>query len=103
MCVVSMVGDHFNQKWDDYFPKPQPLTPWPMPINQHWPTLPPTREEFNALKKEVEEMKALLIKAKEYDEKHGEPECEVEEKMEKLRKIAELVGISLDDVIGKKQ
>lgn len=103
MCVVSMIGDHFGRKWDDYFPKPQLLTPWPVPTSNPWPSLPPTREEFDKLKGEVEEMKALLIKAKEYDEKHNEPHCEVEEKMEKLRKIAELVGISLDDVIGKKQ
>lgn len=102
MCVVSMVGDHFNQKWDDYFPKPSgPLTPWPP--QTYWPTPPPSREEFDKLKKEVEEMRALLIRAKEYDEKNNEPSCEIEEKMEKLRKIAELVGLSIDDIIGKKQ
>ena len=55
-------------------------------------------EEYNELKKEVEEMKALLIKAKIYDEKNKEPKCEMEEKVKTLKQIAELMGVSLDEV-----
>jgi hypothetical protein len=92
MCVVSFVGDHFQQKWTQ-------------PIYQTAFTNIPeiTKAEFDALKKEVEEMKALLIKAKEYDEKNNEPNCEIEEKMKFLKEVAKLVGIDLDEVLKKKE
>ena len=89
MCVVSFVGDHFQQKW------PEPIITW-YPPN-------PTKEEFDALKKEVLEMKELLRKAKIYDEKNNEPNCEIEDKMEFLRKVAKLVNIDLDDVLKPKE
>jgi hypothetical protein len=86
-----MIGDHFNDKWK------QP------PYRQIFTNIPDvSRAEFEALKKEVEEMKALLKRAKEYDEKNNEPNCEIEEKMAMLRKFADAVGIDLDDVIKKK-
>ena len=85
-----MIGDHFNDKWK------QP------PYQQIFTNIPDvSRAEFEALKKEVEEMKALLKRAKEYDEKNNEPNCEIEEKMAMLRKFADAVGIDLDDVIKK--
>jgi len=91
MCTVSMIGDHFNDKWT------QP------PYQQIFTNIPDvSRAEFEALKKEVEEMKALLKRAKEYDEKNNEPNCEIEEKMAMLKKFADAVGISLDDVFVKK-
>ena len=86
-----MIGDHFNDKWT------QP------PYQQIFTNIPDvSRAEFEALKKEVEEMKALLKRAKEYDEKNNEPNCEIEEKMAMLKKFADAVGISLDDVFVKK-
>jgi hypothetical protein len=89
-----MIGDHYRDKWRNlsgpYFPN----------TLQQWPTF-PTRAEFDELKRQVEEMKELLKRAKKYDEDNGEPNCELDEKMAILRKVAEMVGISLDDVIGK--
>jgi hypothetical protein len=86
-----MIGDHFNDKWK------QPS------YQQIFTNIPDvSRAEFEALKKEVEEMKVLLKRAKEYDEKNNEPNCEIEEKMAMLRKFADAVGIDLDDVIKKK-
>ena len=102
MCSVSMIGDHYRDQWQ---PKP-----WFQPnINPGLPGgglygggVPISRAEFDDLKRQVEEMKLLLARAKEYDERNGEPECEVDEKMDLLRKVAKLVGIELDDVIGPK-
>ena len=45
-------------------------------------------------------MKALLIRAKEYDERNNEPHCEMEEKVELLKKIAAAVGVDLSEVFG---
>lgn len=62
-----------------------------------------SRAEFDELKRQVMEMKELLKRAKAYDERNGEPDCEmVDEKMDLLRRVAKLVGIDLDDVIGKR-
>ena len=38
-----------------------------------------TRAEFEDLKRQVQEMKALLIRAKEYDARNGEPDCEMDD------------------------
>lgn len=122
MCVVSMTGDFWRKRWDDprYYPK-RPMFPTPMP----WEVVPPTtptmptpdydwndiikpvvpisKEEFDQLKRDVELMKELLKESKAYDERNNEPHCEIEDKMEFLRQVAKLVGISLDDVIGGKE
>ena len=90
MCVVSMIGDHYGER----IPQQYPWTTQPN-INTY-PTHPVSREEFEALKHDIEEMKALLIKAKIYDEEHGEPDCEMEEKVEMLKRIAEFVGVDLE-------
>ena len=101
MCVVSMIGDHYRDHWTDpqrdgwhipYVPPTQPIV-LPSPVS---------KEEFDALRKEVLEMKKLLKRAKDYDEKNNEPDCEIDEKMELLRKVAKLVGVDLDDVIKPK-
>jgi len=90
MCTVSMIGDHFNNKWN------QPY------YQQTFTNLSSiSKQEFDALKKEVEDMKQLLIRAKIYDEKNNEPNCEIEEKIETLRKIADLMGVDLNDVFKK--
>lgn len=47
-------------------------------------------------------MKQLLIKAKIYDEKNNEPNCEMEEKIILLKKVAELVGVNLEEVFKNK-
>ncbi len=125
MCVVSMIGGHFQDLWPKkypwiphnppvwpYVPDPEPWTP--SPIDHQPKKLPPPevpvdwtkvfpvqvpKEDFDKLKEDVEEMKELLRRAKIYDEVNGEPNCEIEDKMEFLKQVAKLVGINLDDVL----
>ena len=87
MCTVSMIGDHFGDKWGQ-----EPYKTYFEDLNKV------TRAEFEQLKREVEEMKSLLKRAKKYDEDNGEPDCEIEDKIALLRKIAKMVGVDLDDV-----
>ena len=100
MCTVSMVGDHYRDLWQ---PKPWfpnvPAMPFPSVPATGTPEI--SRAEFEELKRQVAEMKELLKRAKEYDARNNEPDCEIDEKMDLLRKVAKLVGVSLDDVIGK--
>ena len=89
MCVVSMVGDHYNDKFEKNYPNL-----WYNPLNSP----PITRQEFDELKRDVKEMKELLKRAKKYDEDNNEPDCEIAEKFKKLQEIAKLVDIDLDEL-----
>jgi len=114
MCVVSNIGDDWTGRWPT-----NPVNPWKLPeAPQPWPyvpyeatppyiapvtiTLPPevTKEEFDALKKEMEALKKLLLAAKAYDEATGQPDCEMEEKVDLIKKIAKIVGVDMKDVFG---
>lgn len=95
MCTVSFVAD----EWARRFPE-----------NHHWPqpdvtniTFPQsvTMQEFDDLKKEVEALKELLKAAKKFDEETGQPDCEMEEKIAFIKKIADAVDVDLSEVFGK--
>lgn len=92
MCVVSVVTDYAGQRWDKQFQG------W-----QGWvDTSPPiTRAEFAALKAEVQELRDLLKASIKFDEATGQPHCEADDKVAKLRKMAEIVGVDMDDVLGR--
>lgn len=90
MCMVSMIYDHYNDKWKKFLePQPQPIM---VPVPNPYPPYPvvkmPSQEEIN-------EFYELLKRAREYDKKHNQPNCELEEKKEKLRKLAEELGVEI--------
>lgn len=103
MCVVSFVGDTWNQRLPQQHPWIQPspyvtdFTISDNPLNKYTQ---PTRAEYDALKKDVEFMKEMLRKAKIYDVENNEPNCEIEEKIERLRAIAKIVDVDLDEVLA---
>ena len=92
MCTVSMVGDHYRDNWERRYPSIVPNVPSYLPSQV-------TREEFDNLKRQVGEMTELLKRAKKYDEDNGEPDCEMDEKMDLLRKVAKLCGVDLDEAL----
>src|SRR5688572_27691127 len=49
-----------------------------------------TREEFEDLRREMEALRDLLKAAKVYDEVTGEPDCEVDEKVELVKRVAKM-------------
>lgn len=106
MSVVSAIGDDYTRRWPERWPN-VPLDPPPYsPVEGGTTTnikviVPITREEFNALKEEVEALKELLVAAKHFDEATGQPDCEMDEKVELIRRIAGFVGVDLEDVFGK--
>ena len=86
MCVVSMVMEHKWDEWYRRYPITVPLPPWSVPAPQ--PPM-PTREE-------IEEFRRLLERAREYDKRTGQPDCEMEEKRQKLKELADLLGVKID-------
>lgn len=105
MCVVSNIGDYWKDRLPDQYPwiNPHitPLTPTgPQTGGSHTFTIGPgvTQQQFDELKKEMEELKQLLKAAIKFDEKTNQPHCEQEEKIQLIRKVAELVGVDMKDV-----
>lgn len=104
MCTVSMIGDHFSDKWKqpdytDLFKKineNQYQSPFPAVTRQEHDAL---KIQVEQLKKEVEEMTLLLKRAIEYDKKNNEPQCEIEEKIRLLKEVAKMVGVDLEAIL----
>jgi hypothetical protein len=98
MCAVSQVGDQYRQQfqgvpeqWQGYQHQQQQAQDG---LAGSWPS----RAEFDDLRRQVLEMKEQLIKAKAEDVKNGEPDCVMEVKVRVLKEIAQIVGVSLEDV-----
>lgn len=98
MCVVSYVGDY----WRDTFPQRHPtIAPMWIGGTTNIPvTIGPnvTREEFEALRRDVLELKELLKAAKKFDEATGQPDCETDSKVALIKKLAELVGVDMGEI-----
>ena len=95
MCMVSNIGDDYADKFPDKWPHFNP-PPYIIPSDV-------SRAEVEALRKEVQELKLLLLAAKKFDEATGQPDCEMEEKVKLIKAIAKLVGVDLGDVFGAKK
>ena len=105
MCVVSLIYDHYGDKWGKPPYKQNPFwpdKPWDFPINQpndldtYLPPAPILPQPKVPSQDEINEFYELLKKAREYDKKNKEPECESEEKKKKLQKLADEMGIKIE-------
>lgn len=94
MCVYSMIMDHY---WDKWKMPQQPVTT-PQPLPTIYPYAFPTPPQPIITPAEIEEFKKLLERAREYDKKHGQPDCELEEKRRKLKDLAETLGVDISFV-----
>lgn len=112
MCAVSNVGDDFRNRFPNEYPwwPHQPNTnPYPDPYNPNTiPSIPmpvnpndyASKDEVRRLREEIEALKELLKAAKIYDEKTGQPDCEMDEKVKALKIIAESMGVDLSEVFN---
>lgn len=90
--MVSNVGDGWAEKFPDKYPQFHPPHIYPAGVSQ---------SDFDALRKEVKELKELLKAAKKFDAATGQPDCEMDEKVKLIKAIAKLVGVDLGEVFGK--
>lgn len=81
MCVYSMVMDHYRDKWNPL----KELTKAP----EYTPTAPLIPQA------DIDEFYKLLERAREYDKKNNEPDCELESKKEALTNLAKLLGVEI--------
>ena len=78
MCVVSMVIDSHADLWRyrrDWYPKDHP-------------TRTPSKEE-------LEQLKDLLKKARKYDKRTQQPDCEMDSKKKILKDLAKELGVEI--------
>ena len=80
MCSVSMIMEHKYDEWMRRTPPPFVYTP---------PAI---------TQQEVDEFRRLLERAREYDKKNNEPDCELEEKRQKLLTLAKELGVDISFV-----
>ena len=98
MCTVSNIGTGWGGTFPQRYPWIQPYTtPYSPPIPVAIPGV--SQAEFDRLKREVQELRKLLKAAKEFDAATGQPDCEVDEKVALIKRIAEFVGVDLGDVL----
>ena len=90
MCMVSNIGDGWAEKFPHQWPNINPPYTQPSDIS---------RQEFDALRREVQELKKLLEAAKKFDEVTGQPDCAMEQKVKLIKEVAKLVGVDLGKVL----
>lgn len=100
-----MLGDQFYKKW---WEQPEP-NPWVMPP-QTVPTYPiipfpepkPEPKKVKVKKKRkltqeiIDDFVELLEAAKKYDAETGQKDCELDEKKEKIKKMVEDLGYTIE-------
>lgn len=115
MCVVSMWIDHKYDEWTRRLPWPRPRGPYeveppvsPFPYTPFVPVVPPSppphspsiaeqiAEEIAKIPRisaeELAEFKRFLERARDYDKRTGQKDCEMEEKKAKLKELAKQLG-----------
>lgn len=80
-----MVMDH---QFDEWYKKYKPVSPGQTPNIYSVPRLPSQAE--------IDEFYRLLERAREYDKRNNEPECELESKKQKLRDLAKELGFEIE-------
>lgn len=101
MCTVSNIGTGWGEKFPERYPWAEPYVyptaPAPIPVVIQGVS----KEEFDRLKREVIELRRLLAAAKAFDAATGQPDCELDEKVALIKRVAEFVGVDLGDVLAE--
>lgn len=99
MCMVSNIGDGYTKT----FPYTWPGADIPDYTGMKFPIPVPGSYEFDQLRKEILELKGLLLAAKIFDEVTGQPDCEMDEKIDLLRKLGKYLGVDLESIFKKEK
>ncbi len=78
-----MITEHYLDKWQDMQHQNQ----------QNWNVL--QYQVQMPSQGEIDEFRRLLEKAREYDKRTGQPECELDEKKAQVRALAKELGVEV--------
>lgn len=79
MCVMSMIMKHRIDQWKRLVP---------------YPYVPPPAPKITEA--ELREFRELLERAREYDKRHHQPDCELDSKRKQVKKLAKKLGVEVD-------
>ena len=92
MCAVSAIMDHYGDKWGRGAPIRSPNSDFTFEML--------TPAEIQKLREfilnDLPEFKALLERMRQYDIDNDQPDCELEEKKQRVLDLAEELGIEID-------
>lgn len=89
MCTYSMIVDHYRERWTPLVPQ---VPMWPPP------PVPSIAIQPQISQEELDEFRRLLQRAREYDRKHNQPDCDLEEKKAALKTLAQQLGVDISFV-----
>ena len=93
MCVVSMIMDHYDDKWNKKIQEPQTIKYEP----GDGVDIPGAIYPFPFItKEEIEEFRQLLERGREYDKRNNEPDCEMESKRQRILDLAKELGVEIN-------
>ena len=98
-----MIYDHYTDEWGRRLRpyEPMPASPWVLPMQ---PTPEETQRDLADIFRpkppaitaaEIEEFRKLLDRAREYDKRNNEPECELDSKRQALKTLAAELGVEI--------
>ena len=90
MCTVSMIMDHYTERWHHHQQPVHPFTDGTDGTGQWQQTWPQREMPIND--EEVLEFRRLLDRARKYDRDNNEPNCEMDEKKQRLLELARELG-----------
>ena len=104
MCVVSMIGDGY----EDAFPDRWPTITVPVTPIQGYPAPPftpnpanfgpfATQEDVNKLREEIVELRKVLQQAATFNKKTGQPNCEQPIKLRLILALAAALGVDMSE------
>ena len=101
MCVTSAIGTTYYKDFHDRYP---PGWPW-QPNPNTMPSVPqPSNDKYfqdrkiEELRKEVKALRDLLEHSQKFDKATGQPNCEVDEKVDFIKKLANFVDVDMGEV-----
>jgi hypothetical protein len=87
-----MVIDHYGDEWRRRY--------WPMGPSPFVPTVPVQPVFPLPTQQELDEFRRLLDRAREYDKRNNEPDCEMDEKKKLLKEMADKLGVDISFIDG---
>lgn len=104
MCIVSNIGDGyqgtFSERWPTIpIPTVNPVDPmlgisWVSPDLSKFVTI----DQFNALKKEIEQLKPLILEAQKFDAATGQANCDSPLKFALVKWLAKALDVDLSEL-----
>jgi hypothetical protein len=103
MCIVSNIGDGYQDSFQRRWPQVPIPEPAPSKAEIQWFTAPDlseyvTKEDFEALKKEIEGLKKLIAEAQKFDAQTNQVNCDSPDKFVLVKWLAKALDVDLSDL-----